>query len=290
MQKTGWLVVNGFLTAAKYENLYTMLKNAAKKRGVLLVCKRADELVCAVGEERSAFAPLPDFCIFWDKDVSLARRLEGLGIPLFNGANGVTVCDNKIRTAEILTKAGVKTPKTLPAPMTFENVGYGDCAFLQAAEKALGYPMVLKEAYGSFGAQVYLANDRDGALKIIEKIGHKPFLMQEFIAESRGQDIRVNVVGGKVVCAMRRFNGNDFRSNVSAGGNTERIVLNAEQEKIAIAACKALGLDFAGVDILFGKDGPIVCEVNSSPHFKSSLDCTGVDLSEYVLEYISERV
>ena len=290
MKRTGWLVVNGFLTAEKYQNLYTMLKNAAEKRGVSLVCKRADELVCAVGEERAAFAPLPDFCVFWDKDVSLAQRLEDLGIPVFNGAEAVAVCDNKIRTAQKLTMHNVKTPKTIPAPMTFENVGYGDCAFLRAAEKELGYPMVIKEAYGSFGAQVYLAENRDGALAVIQKIGHKPFLMQEFIAESRGQDIRVNVVGNKVVCAMRRFNDNDFRSNVSAGGHTQSIRLTAEQEQIALAACRAIGLDFAGVDVLFGKDGPLVCEVNSSPHFKSSFDCTGVDLSEYVLAYILERV
>ncbi len=290
MRKTGWLVVNGFLTATKYQNLYAMLKNAAEKRGVSLVCKRADELVCAVGEEKERYAPLPDFCIFWDKDVSLARRLEGLGIPVFNSADAVAVCDNKIRTAEKLTASGVKTPKTIPAPMTFESVGYGDCSFLQVAEKELGYPMIIKEAYGSFGAQVYLASERSSALEIIKKIGHKPFLMQEFIAESRGQDIRVNVVGNTVVCAMRRFSDNDFRSNVSAGGSTECIRLTAEQEQIALVACEAIGLDFAGVDVLFGKDGPLVCEVNSSPHFKSSFDCTGVDLSEYVLAYILERV
>lgn len=290
MQKTGWLVVNGFLTAEKYQNLYAMLKNAAQKRGVVLVCKRADELVCEVGQERAVYTPLPDFCIFWDKDIFLARRLERLGVPVFNNASAVENCDNKIRTAEWLAKAGVKTPKTIPAPMTFEKVGYGDYAFLSVAERALGYPMIIKEAYGSFGAQVYLVNDRQSALKRIEKIGHKPFLMQEFIAESRGQDIRANVVGDKVVCAMRRFNDNDFRSNVSAGGSTEQIKLTTAQERIALDACKALGLDFAGVDILFGKDEPIVCEVNSNPHFKSSFDCTGVDLSESVLEYIMERV
>lgn len=291
MQKTGWLVVNGSLTAQKYGQLYTMLQAAAKKRGVSLVQKAGDTLACALGEEQNAWSPLPDLCIFWDKDISLARRLETLGVPVYNNARAVEACDNKILTAEILSKNGIKTPKTIPAPMTFEGVGFPRLAFLDAAEKTLGYPMIVKEAYGSFGAQVYLANTRAEAETIVQKIGHKPFLMQAFIAESRGRDIRVNVVGGKVACAMLRYNEKDFRSNVTAGGKTENIALTVAQEQAALAACKALGLDFAGVDVLFGAGGEaLVCEVNSCPHFKSSLDRTGVDLSEHIMDYIAERI
>ena len=291
VKKIGWLVVNAFLGAEKYQTLYQMLLSAARAQEIELLLKPADGLVCAFGEEAEVFAPLPDFVLFWDKDVGLARRFERLGVPVFNTARAIELCDDNRLTGEILNAHGVKIPKTIPAPKTFENVGYFKTDFLDCAERALGYPMVIKEAYGSFGAQVYLARNRAEALKIVDKIGHKEFLMQEFIAESAGRDIRVNVVDGRVVCAMLRYNETDFRSNVTNGGKTQKIVLDKAQEQIALAACKALGLHFAGVDVLFGAGGePLVCEVNSNPHFKSSLDCTGVDLAEHILRLIAERI
>ncbi len=287
MKKRGWLIVNGFLQGVKYDEMYSLLQAAAKKRGVDLLCKRNDELIFSVGAIPN---DLPDFVLFWDKDTPLARAFERAGVPVFNSARAIEICDNKIRTAEVLTAKGVKTPKTVFAPKTFEGIGYTRTDFIHRAEKTLGYPMVIKEAYGSFGKQVYLANDFSEAVSIVEKIGHKEFLMQEFIGESRGKDIRVNVVGKNVVAAMLRYNETDFRSNVSGGGKTQSVTLTQEQEQIALDACKACETDFAGVDVLFGKDGALVCEVNSNPHFKSTLDCTGVDMSEHVLDYILEKL
>ena len=150
--------------------------------------------------------------------------------------------------------------------------------------------MVIKEANGSFGAQVYLAEDREKAEEIIRKIGFKPFIMQRLIKESYGKDIRVNIVGGKVICAMLRQNDDDFRSNISSGGKGEKITLTKAQEEIALTACKAVGAEFAGVDLLFGKDTMLVCEVNSNPQFQSTLDYTGVNLADYIMEYIKERI
>lgn len=289
--KKGWLIVNAFLTAEKYATMYALLQNAASKLGVSLVLKTTADLTCAVGDEASLFIEnKPDFVLFWDKDVSLARRLEKTGVPLFNSATAIEVCDNKIMTAERLQQADVPTPDTVIAPKTFENIGYSDFHFLKKAGERLGYPMVIKEAYGSFGAQVYLAETEGQAKQILQKIGHKDCLMQRFIGESAGRDIRVNVVGDKVVCAMLRENENDFRSNISGGGKASAVTLTEEQEKLAIDACKALSLDFAGVDILLGRDKDLVCEVNSNPHFKSALDCTGVDVSECILRYIKEDI
>lgn len=290
--KTGWLVINSFLQTEKFLTLYKLLKAAAESRGIVLDCKRTDELCIPVGEAFSKrFPALPHFVLFWDKDVSLARRMEAAGLKLFNGAQGIEVCDNKILTAEALSAAGIAAPKTVIAPKTFEGVGYNDKSFLLCAEKELGYPMVIKEAYGSFGAQVYLAQDRAEACAILEKIGHKDCLLQQFIKASAGRDIRANVVGEKVVAAMERYNDNDFRSNVSGGGKTRKIELTKAQEAIAVAAARACGVHFAGVDILTDEGGkPLVCEVNSNPQFKSTLDCTGVDVSEYVMQYIAERI
>lgn len=288
MAKSGWLIVNGFLRSEKFNEIYALLQNATRKFGASLVCKKTSEITCVFGGENAL--ERPDFVLFWDKDEVLARRLERLQIPVFNSARAIEICDNKILTAETLTLFGVKTPKTLPAPKTFEGVGYTDFSFLDTAEKEIGFPMVIKEAYGSFGAQVYLAQDKKSALEIIPKIGYKPFLMQEFIAESRGKDIRVNVVGGRVVCAIMRENKEDFRSNITNGGIGAPVTLTKEQETLALSACQAVGADFAGVDILLGKDAPLVCEVNTNPHFRSTLDCTGVDLSEHIMRYILERL
>lgn len=286
----GWLIVNGFLNAEKYRELYSLLENAAKKRNITLEIQTNDALLHDVALDKTT-PDLPDFALFWDKDICLAKRLELLGVRLFNSAKAVEICDNKILTAIALNAAGVPMPKTVPAPKTFENVGYKNLAFVENAAKILGYPMVLKEAYGSFGAQVYLAQNREEAFAIVQKIGHKEFLMQEFIATSRGKDIRVNVVGGEVVSAMLRVNDHDFRSNVTGGGKPQKTEITAAQAQAAIGACKAIGLDFAGVDILFGENGtPLVCEVNSNPHFKSTLDCTGKDLSEEILGYIMGQI
>ena len=281
----GWLIVNGFLGSEKFRELYGYLARAAKKHGIELDIKTSDSLVFAVGEELSCTRP--DFVLFWDKDIHLARRLEKEGLRLFNKADAIEICDNKILTA-IALSGKVAAPRTLISPKTFEGVGYSSLDFVENATQVLGLPMIIKEAYGSFGAQVYLASTLDEAKRIVVSLGHKDFLMQEFIKESYGRDVRVNVVGGKIVSAMERYNENDFRSNITNGGNMRQANPTEEMAEAAIKATEAIGLDFAGVDVLFGKDGPIVCEVNSNPHFKSSLECTGVDMSEKIMEYVAE--
>lgn len=283
---TAWLIVNGFVDSNKFHELYGFLTRAAKKRGIELKIKTNSSLSIPLGE-KICYDERPDFVLFWDKDIRLAKRLEAEGVRLFNTASAIEICDSKILTAETLL-GHVPTPRTVVAPMTFEGVGYSDLDFVENATRVLGLPMIIKEAYGSFGAQVYLASTVDEAKKIASSLLHKPFIMQEFISESSGRDMRVNVVGGRVVCAMERYNDKDFRSNITNGGAMRPAALTSEIKAAAVRAAEIIGLDFAGVDILFGKNGPIVCEVNSNPHFKSSLECTGVDMSEMILDHILE--
>lgn len=285
---TGWLIINGFIGSEKFNELYRYLSRAAVKRNIDLEIKTSDSLCAPVGASIYEDSR-PDFVLFWDKDIHLARRLEKEGVRLFNSASAIEICDNKILTAEALS-GKVATPKTIVAPKTFEGVGYNSLEFVENATRVLGLPVIIKEAYGSFGAQVYLAKTLDEAKNIIISLGHKDFIMQEFISESIGRDVRVNVVGGRVVSAMERYNENDFRSNISNGGLMKQIKLTSQIEAIAIKAAEIIGLDFAGVDVLFGNDGPIICEVNSNPHFKSSLECTGVDMSEEIMSYIAEKM
>ena len=283
-----WIVVNGFVESAKFRELYGFLSRAAEKRGISLKVKATDTLIAPVGERITA-TERPEFVLFWDKDVSLARRLESEGVRLLNSARAIEICDSKTLTAECLA-GKVATPKTVIAPKTFEGLGYNKLGFVENAASVLGLPIIIKEAYGSFGQQVYLARSIEEAKSIVSSLGHKDFIMQEFIAESYGRDVRVNVVGGKVVSAMERYNDTDFRSNISNGGSMRKASLSPEAEAVAIRATELIGLDFAGVDVLFGKDGPIICEVNSNPHFKSSLEATGVDMSEKIMDYVLEQM
>ena len=284
---TGWLIVNSFMDSDKFINLYEMLCNAFKKHQISLDIKRASDISLEVG---ASIKVKPDFAIFWDKDIYLAKRLESQGIRLFNSSKAVELCDNKILMYQELVKHNIAIPKTFIAPKTFEGLGYTKRDFLLKVIKEINYPLIIKEAYGSFGEQVYLAKDLQTANQIIDRIGYKDFLIQEFIKESEGKDIRVNVVGDKAIVSMLRENKNDFRSNISNGGTGLLFEPKQEYIDLAIRAAKALGLDFAGVDVLFGKDGPIICEVNSNPQFASTLKATGINLADFIADYIVKQL
>lgn len=285
----GLLIMNQFVRSEKSAELRRLLTNAAQAAGVALEYRRSGEILHNLDDVRA----IPcDFVLFWDKDVLLAELFERCGVPVFNSSAAIYACDNKAYTALRLQEAGVRIPRTYIAPKTYESIGYSDTDFAERIAGLLGYPLILKELYGSFGQQVYLIRDREALLARIAALGHKGFLLQELIQSSFGRDVRINVVGDRVVCSMLRRNVHgDFRSNISNGGSMYPYEATPVQRKLALAACRALGLDFAGVDVLFGEqDEPIICEVNSNPHFKSSLDCTGIDLSVEILRYIREAV
>ena len=285
----GWLIVNGFLQSNKFSELYDFLQSAAAGEGIDLSVKTSTELFCAL-DEGICGDKKPDFALFWDKDYPLAKRLEQEGVALFNSAEAMRICDDKSLTAVAL-RGKVRMPKTLIAPKTFEGVGYGEGEWLRGAIESLGFPMVVKEACGSFGKQVYLVESEKELFPLVENMGYKPFLLQEFIEGSRGRDIRINVVGGRVFCAILRENRRDFRSNITGGGIGKAYTPSKAQAELALTTCRELGLDFAGVDVLFGEnDEPILCEVNSNPHFKSTFDCTGMDMSVEILRYIKEKL
>lgn len=182
---TGWLVVNCFIDSKNFTEIYSLLLKAAKEREINLILKKTDELVCEVSGGIKGIA-LPDFAIFWDKDIYLAEILESSGIRLFNSAESVRLCDNKALTALRLAQFGLPAPKTVIAPKAFEGTGFNNMSFLNTAAKTIGFPMVIKEIYGSFGQQVYLAESAEQAEEIIKSLGFKEFIMQEYISERKG--------------------------------------------------------------------------------------------------------
>ncbi len=283
----GALIVNGFLNTEKFRDIYSRLEGAFLKREVFLSLYANSDLLSPLGKELP-FRERPDFVLFWDKDVSLACEIEGLGIPVFNSSRAIELCDDKAKTA--LTLRELPMPKTIIAPKTFPNIGFCDVGFLNSIAASLGFPIVVKESFGSFGAQVYLANNMEELEEIIREHEKEPLIFQELIKESFGRDIRINVVGGKVCAAMLRESKNgDFRSNITLGGEMKAYSPTEEEAFLAITACEKLGLDFGGVDILFGNDSPLICEVNSNAHFKSTYDCTGINLADRIAEHIIEK-
>lgn len=294
--KTVWIIENGFLNGEGYSFQSENYKEQFKTHGVNAKIIRSTEYLF-IYENGEAFLTLnqnkvenPGAVLFLDKDVLSAKAFEMNGVRVFNSSDAILLCDNKALTYQKLCSSHIKMPITIFAPKTFDTVGYNNLEFLVNAEKTLGYPMIIKEFFGSFGGQVYLAKDRKEATNIIAKIGEKEFLMQKFIKTSVGKDIRVNVVGGKVVTAIKRYSENDFRSNVALGGKAEKFELTQAQEEQALDATKALDLDFAGVDLLFDEDDEsgktMVCEVNSNPHIRGTISATGINVAKHIAEYI----
>ncbi len=270
----GFLVVNHFLKGEKFDSLHKLLVESAKKHGIDLIIKTNLELSVYNGT-------LPDFALFWDKDINLARNLEAKGLRLFNSSEAIEKCDNKAYTyTELFGK--IEMPKTIIAPMSFFESDYSD--FVCSASKELEFPVVFKDCRGSFGEQVYLCKTEE---EIKSHISNRDFILQQFEAESSGKDVRIEVVGNKVVAAMKRENKNDFRSNLTNGGTAFPYTPTKEECATAIKCCSILGLDFGGVDIL--RNGK-VCEVNSNAHIINIKNCTEIDCSDYIFEHIIKEL
>ena len=287
-----WIIQNTFLSTEKYSWQAEALAAAARGSGIdLKIIGNADALFCWDGHGAHMLPgrDAPGFVIALDKDIPLLRALEASGARVFNSADAVELCDDKMKTHMRLSRAGVPMPRTIPAPMTYSNIGYSDFSFLRPIVGALGLPLVVKERCGSFGQQVHLAKSKAETEAILRAAGG-PVLFQEYIAESSGRDLRLYMVGDRCPASMERFSlSGDFRASVSQGGEARRHIPTEGEMKIARACMSALGLDFAGVDILFGKDGPLLCEVNSSAHFKSALLYTGIDISGDIVAHAARQ-
>jgi len=273
------------------------LIEAARSRG--LRTRVIDVLACNIVLERSrpriylAGEELDDIAVAVPRigasvtgpGLAVARQLEAQGIPLVNGSTGIANSRDKLRSLQLLAQAGIDMPRTVLAR------GGGDIKEL--VRHVGGLPAILKLIQGTQGVGVMIAHSEaevESILATLWDLGQE-ILLQEFIAESRGRDVRALVVGDRVAGAMRReARSGEFRSNLHRGGEGTALELPPAYAQAAVRAARVLGLDVAGVDLLEAEGGPKVMEVNSSPGFEGLERATGLDVAGAIVDHASALV
>jgi len=216
---------------------------------------------------------------------AVLRQFEQMGVFAVNSSQAIHVSRDKLRSLQILSRHQIGI-----TPSSFVR---NQDDVMPAIERVGGAPVIIKLLEGTQGIGVILADTANIAAAIIETLHgtQQNVLIQKFVAESKGTDVRAFVVGDSVVAAMRRrAQGAEFRSNVHRGGKTEVVKLDAAFEQTAVRASQIMGLRVAGVDMLETKDGPQIMEVNSSPGLEGIEKASGVDIASAIVSLIEERV
>lgn len=214
---------------------------------------------------------------------SVVRQFETKGAFTTASSIAIVRSRDKLRSTQILARAGVEIPKTVFARDTAD--------LNDVIEQAGGTPLIIKVARGTHGNGVVLAETNKAAQAVMQAfyVEGVSFLVQEFIKESAGHDIRVIVVGGKVVASMERQSlDDDFRSNIHQGGEGRAVKLTADERRTALKAAKAIGLSVCGVDMMRSNRGPLVLEVNHSPGFNIE-KVTGRNVAGKIIEYVEQN-
>ena len=293
----GLIVNNGSINIKSINNLIKDIKKKAENLGIDILIKKNNELLMYYNQmgtpcnlDKSITPKKYKFVLYLDKDIYLAKYLESLGFRIFNSSDSILKCDNKILMHYYLSMKGIKMPKTIFGPLAFYSQKIDKC-YYDSVVDILGSDFIIKEAYGSFGMQVHYVNSFIRFNEIIKGLKESPFLMQEYIKSSRGKDIRVNIIGNKIIGAMIRENAADFRANITIGGIGKPFLLNKEQSDMALMAHNELNLDFSGVDLLFGENGDTyLCEVNSNVNYMGFENATGIDFGTILLKHIINKL
>lgn len=231
----------------------------------------------------------PDVLADIDLNMSIVKQLQLIGVPVINNSLPIARAKNKIRTLQILAHAGIPVPKT---------VVVGDVRHLdEAVDQLERFPLIVKLAYGAIGNGVSILESRRSLRSFFDfvvastKDSNPYILIQEYIKEAKGKDIRVFVVGGKIVAAMeRKARRGEFRANFSLGGSVALADLTREEYAISIQSAELLGLDVAGVDIIRTAMGPKILEVNSNPGLKGITQATGIDVAGHIIRLAEKRI
>lgn len=218
--------------------------------------------------------------------LAVIRHFEKLGVYCVNPSQSIETVKDKLFQMQILAQTNYLIPKTILAKFPVDSAWIG---------KQLGYPVVVKALSGSQGSGVFLCESEtmlEDLLKVIE-IANKDanFIIQEFISDSKGRDLRVFVIGDRVIGAMERYSNDDsFKANFSRGGGVKPYPVTEKIREKALEITKLFNLEIAGIDLLFDGDDFRVCEVNSSPGFKGFQKVNDIDVAKEILLYIQKKL
>jgi gamma-F420-2:alpha-L-glutamate ligase len=274
------------------------LLGAAKNKGIELRVLQPEqfELIVTRSDTKSILiddkpVPLPDFVIprmgsnTTHYAFSVLRQLQNLGVYVCNTADAIASVKDKLYMHQLLAHSRLSSPKTMLAKFPISTA---------VVKREIGFPLVIKNVTGTQGSGIYLCESEEKFIDVMELVytnnKSASIILQEFIKDSRGRDLRVFVVGGKVIGCMERSSTTSFKANYSKGGDVAPFPLTPEIEWLATEAAKLFKLDIAGVDLLFDSDGLKICEANSSPGFSGLEQVVGKIIAENIIDYILIRL
>lgn len=274
-------------TAMRKDNAFGWLKDEAMLCGLSLEICFEEDCRIEYGPEGSSISfagqPMDDvsFVVMRTYNDRISRYYEKkAGVYVLNASESMRLCRDKLLTHQVLTDAGISTPYTLYAPYA----GYDEVSEVMGRKKFL-----VKKINGSKGEGIYMAYDRETYELAVETLHHE-CIFQEFLDESYGRDIRVWVLGDKCIGAVLRHSETSFLSNFSQGGNFEAVEIDDAARTLAVRAVKVVGLEFAGVDLLFCGDSYSVCEVNGNAGFRTISLSSDVSVPRALFEHISSNL
>lgn len=224
-----------------------------------------------------------------DYALLVAHQLEFMGKPMLNSARSLDYTKNKFLSLQILAKSGIPVPDTLMLRTTRSAQVPRNPATVKDAIKQLGgLPVVLKLFRGSQGKGVMLGENLASVESILTAVWAIGFdiILQKYLKETKGEDIRVLVLNNQVIATMKRTPAkNDFRSNIHQGGSVKKVVITEKEKQMVLNATRALGLKLAGIDIMRTRKGPLVLEVNASPGFEGLEKVTGLNIARKIVDF-----
>ena len=235
--------------------------------------------------------PKSDFVIYLDKDIYLARELERAGYRLFNKADFIKLCDDKMLTNIYCANNDIKMPKTIAGPLFYsKELTKENLTFLDDVINELGLPLVMKRVYGSLGEGVYLVKNKEELERLYIDNCRQPIQFQEYIRSSFGKSMRVLIIDEKVVGGFIRCNTVDFRSNYGSTAGAKKAENCEKYFEFAQKIADIFHIEYAGIDLLFGEnDQPVLCEINSNAFFEEFEKTTGINVAELFAKMVVRK-
>ncbi|PIK16378.1 RimK family alpha-L-glutamate ligase [Halobacteriovorax sp. JY17] len=295
----GWLLYKEDSKFLKKSYAVARLMETAKTEGIhLKIVSPKDIDITVTWENRKSIhlkgelVPLPDFIIprmgayTTYFDLAVIRHLERLGVRSFNTSESIEIVKDKLYSHQILAEYNMPVPKTMLVKFPV------DVDFI---EKNLGFPVIVKTLSGSQGVGVFLCETKRNLadmMQLVESTNiNANIILQEFIKSSKGRDLRVFTLGGRVLgCVERVAKEGDFKANYSQGGEVRAFELTPEIEWLALEVSRAFNLDIAGIDLLFDGSHFKVCEANSAPGFETIEKCLDMDVAKEIFHFLRVRL